>query len=105
MPVAATVTAPAWPGFRLIAAGGVATAGALMGVRPVTELIVSVTGALVVLRNMKPISLNTKVAAGASGLENVMAWMPGPLTTMPPPVVFALVLPNEIAPLRPCRRN
>src|SRR5947209_967067 len=105
VPVALTVTAPVWPGLRLIAAGWVAIAGGLMGVSPVMPVRVSVTGLAVVLRNMKPTSLKTNVAAGASGLENVVVLMPGPLTQMPAPVVFELVLPNDILPLRPWRWN
>mgnify|MGYP001798428209 CR=1 FL=1 len=54
---------------------------------------------------MQPASVKPRADAGASGFEKVMAWSPGPVTTMPPPVVFALVLPNETLPLRPSRWN
>ena len=48
-------------------------------------------------------------AVGNAGLERAayyallafVALIPGPLTQMPAPAVFALVLPNEMLPLRP----
>lgn len=67
MPDAATESAAAWPGLRMRAAGDVTTAGGLIGARPVTDTISSVTGFADVLRNMKPTSLKTVVAGGTSG--------------------------------------
>src|SRR5438067_12809298 len=92
-----------------MAAGCAVMAGGLIGTSAlfdeVTDVTVSVWAAPVVFKNMKPISLKTKAAAGVSGLENVTWLMPGPLTQTPEPGMLAAeaVLPNETLPLRPMR--
>src|SRR5437764_793804 len=90
VPVVTTVRAPAWPGLRLMAAGCATITGGLIGTSAplgeVTEVTVRVTGLPVLLKNMNPSSLKTKAEAGASGFENVVWLMPGPLTQTPAPV-------------------